>query len=60
MTIALGACNFVYGVGGDEIEPKDFDFDQDGVGNRDDNCPTIANADQADDDGDSLGDVCDP
>jgi len=36
-----------------------FDADGDGVGDVDDNCPTIANADQADNDNDSIGDVCD-
>lgn len=35
------------------------DMDADGVGNRSDNCATDANADQADLDGDGLGDVCD-
>ena len=35
------------------------DQDGDGVLNIDDNCPTIANGDQADIDGDGLGDVCD-
>jgi hypothetical protein len=35
------------------------DDDGDGVCNADDNCPAVANADQADLDGDTLGDVCD-
>lgn len=35
------------------------DDDGDGVCNGLDNCPAIANADQADLDGDTLGDVCD-
>nr|WP_290856299.1 thrombospondin type 3 repeat-containing protein [Flaviramulus sp.] len=35
------------------------DSDGDGVLDSDDNCPDIANADQADNDGDGLGDVCD-
>ena len=36
-----------------------FDVDQDGVLNENDNCPSIANADQANNDGDDQGDVCD-
>ncbi len=35
------------------------DFDNDGVPDASDNCPTVANADQANLDGDSTGDACD-
>jgi hypothetical protein len=35
------------------------DADRDGVQTAADNCPRAANADQADNDGDSLGDACD-
>jgi hypothetical protein len=37
-----------------------IDSDGDGILDPDDNCPFIANADQADEDGDHLGDACDP
>ncbi len=39
--------------------PPPPDNDGDGVVNADDNCPDSANADQADADGDGVGDVCD-
>lgn len=35
------------------------DFDEDGILNEMDNCPYVANADQADADNDTVGDVCD-
>ena len=35
------------------------DVDGDGVSNDSDNCVSVANADQADRDGDGLGDACD-
>ena len=34
-------------------------FDADGIGNLNDNCPTICNSSQQDSDGDGEGDVCD-
>lgn len=37
----------------------DNDYDDDTVPNGEDNCPWDANADQADNDGDGLGDECD-
>ncbi|MFK7805154.1 MAG: thrombospondin type 3 repeat-containing protein [Anaerolineae bacterium] len=37
-----------------------MDSDGDGVEDADDNCPAVANADQANFDGDNFGDACDP
>jgi hypothetical protein len=42
------------------IEDNDDDLDGDGVPNDSDSCPAVANPDQADNDGDGLGDACDP
>jgi len=49
--LALGAC------GSSTTGP---DSDGDGVVDSQDNCPNVANPDQADADGDGVGDACDP
>jgi len=36
------------------------DIDEDGIPNEDDNCPSLANPTQANNDNDPLGDACDP
>lgn len=41
------------------VAPAIVDADGDGVADADDNCPTVANANQANADGDALGDLCD-
>ncbi len=43
----------------DQVTCADSDFDDDGVLAGDDNCPELANTDQANADGDTLGDACD-
>ncbi len=45
--------------GGDDDEYTNADIDGDGVLNANDNCPSNANTDQANRDGDGAGDVCD-
>ena len=42
------------------IENAPADDDGDTIANEDDNCPAQANTDQADNDTDGIGDVCDP
>lgn len=43
-----------------EDEEENKDIDNDGIENEYDNCPQESNADQADTDNDSLGNLCDP
>ncbi len=45
--------------GSGDDPPPDPDFDNDGVRDFEDNCPSEPNADQADNDGDAQGDACD-
>lgn len=47
-------------IGAFEVEQAVGDTDGDGVLNSNDNCPITPNPDQADIDGDTIGDVCDP
>ena len=42
------------------VGPGGGDTDGDGICSADDNCPTVANADQKDLDHDGIGNVCDP
>ena len=63
MGLEIGPDGLLYYVdnGQDEvvlIQP-DTDADSDGVGDSIDNCPFVANAAQANYDGDAMGDVCD-
>jgi len=52
------------GLGAEEVPPDPLDpsSDPDGdtIPNAEDNCPTVFNSDQANTDGDALGDACDP
>ena len=61
-TLLVG-CNQIYGLDPTKtreevIDTNDEDFD--GVDNSQDNCPGLSNSNQADTDGDRVGDVCDP
>ncbi|SDS81143.1 Thrombospondin type 3 repeat-containing protein [Gillisia sp. Hel1_33_143] len=48
------------GNGGEcDLQDDDADCDNDGILNGDDNCPSNSNSNQADLDGDNIGDICD-
>jgi hypothetical protein len=54
----LLACLLLAACGADNLsDPRDTDLD--GLADKDDNCPLIENPDQANQDGDAFGDLCD-
>lgn len=53
--VTVPSQTYVYGL----AAPARMDRDGDGVPDGNDNCPTVANPDQADYEGDGLGDACD-
>lgn len=59
VTFTASAAGFSNGVASLNISDNDLDGDEDGIANQVDNCPAIANADQANLDGDNQGDACD-
>jgi len=56
LVVSVGCGNLGQGCSG---AGAGLDTDGDGVVDTEDNCPTVANADQADADEDGIGDVCD-
>lgn len=59
LALALGGCNAAFGLEETELVPPDLDRDDDQVLDSVDNCPDVPNEDQANGDGDALGDACD-
>ena len=59
LTTTQSDCNAQGGIFRGEDEDCDTDNDQDAVADACDNCPQVANADQADADDDTVGDACD-
>lgn len=59
--LALLASTFLVACSADDVETKPalIDTDGDGVDDRIDNCPLVANPDQKDTDDDGVGDACD-
>ena len=67
LSVLVGALACFFGtacsdtvVRGIDVEVLPSDLDGDTVENATDNCPFVANADQADSDNDGFGDACDP
>jgi hypothetical protein len=57
--LALAGCGRIAFDEDSADAPIDHDEDRDGIGDSEDNCPHIANNDQANADGDGIGDACD-
>ncbi len=56
---ACGGSSEIVGVDANATGSSTDDNDNDGIADNVDNCPGIANADQADSDNDGIGDLCD-
>ena len=54
-----GEHTYVLVISASPVNDQPADADGDGVPDAQDNCPTVANADQKDSDGDGVGDACD-
>lgn len=54
-----GEHTYVLVISASPINDQPADADGDGIPDGQDNCPTVANADQKDSDGDGVGDACD-
>jgi len=60
LSLAAISGNLSVSFGGGSAQAVPGDIDNDGVPDQQDNCPIHPNPDQADTDGDGIGDVCDP
>jgi Thrombospondin type 3 repeat len=54
-----GEHTYVLVLSASPVNDQPVDSDGDGIADTQDNCPTVANADQKDSDGDGVGDACD-